>query len=110
MGIQLIVLQIQIIAAVLFVLLVRLAIRKLPKVYSYILWLLVFARLLCPVALETSFSIMPSQAESEAWVEQALQNRGGVTAPTDMGGEPGDFVPQQSDAAGVMAGQGKANA
>lgn len=110
MGIQLLVLQIQIIAAVLFVLLVRLAIRKLPKVYSYILWLLVFARLLCPVALETSFSIMPSQAESEAWVEQALQNRGGVTAPTGMGGEPGNFVPQQSDAAGGMAGQGKANA
>lgn len=102
MGIQLLVLQFQIILAVLLVLLLRLAIRKLPKVYSYILWLLVFARLLCPVALETSFSIMPSQEESEAWVEQALQDRGGMTAP-DMGGEIQNPVPPQFDALDAMA-------
>lgn len=109
MAIQLLVLQFQIVAAVLFVLLVRQAIRKLPKVYSYILWLLVFARLLCPVVLETSFSIVPSQEESAAWVEQALQDRSGRTGLTDLDGGQENFAPAQFGAADG-AGAGGANA
>lgn len=108
MDIQFIVLQLQIIAAVLFALIVRLAIRKLPKVYSYILWLLVFARLLCPVALETPFSIMPSRDESAAWVEQALQERGtAVPEQVNVGME--DQAPP-SGGADAVAGAKGANA
>ena len=72
MGIQIILYQIQIIMAVVLVLTLRFAMRKLPKIYSYILWILVFARLMCPISLETNFSIMPSQEKSAEWVEQML--------------------------------------
>lgn len=44
---------------ILVVLLVRLIIRKMPKGYSYVLWLLVLFRLLCPVFVESSFSLQP---------------------------------------------------
>ncbi|MCH5257086.1 MAG: hypothetical protein J1D87_07315 [Lachnospiraceae bacterium] len=69
MGIQIVLLQFQIIMAVVLVLAIRLAMNRLPKIYSYILWILVFARLLCPVALETDFGIMPSQKIVAEWVE-----------------------------------------
>ncbi len=91
--IQLMVLQLQIAAAVLLVLLVRLIIRKLPKVYSYLLWLLVFARLLCPVVPESAFGIMPSQTEGTAWVEQVWTEQ---ALPDKNGGaEAGNFQPAE---------------
>lgn len=89
--IQLLVLQLQISAAVLLVLLVRLIIRKLPKVYSYLLWLLVFARLLCPVVPESNLGIMPSQTEGTAWVEQVWAEQ--AMPEKDGGGEVGNFQP-----------------
>ncbi|MCH5249002.1 MAG: hypothetical protein J1E98_03685 [Lachnospiraceae bacterium] len=64
-----ILLQFQIIMAVVLVLAIRLAMNRLPKIYSYILWILVFVRLLCPVALETDFGIMPSQKIVAEWME-----------------------------------------
>ena len=97
--VQLLVLQLQIAAAVLLVLLVRLIIRKLPKVYSYLLWLLVFARLLCPVVPESHLGIMPSQTEGTAWVEQVWAEQ---TLPQKDGGvENGDF-----ESAGTFPEQG----
>lgn len=92
--IQLLVLQLQIAAAVVLVLSVRFLIRKLPKVYSYLLWLLVFARLLCPVVPESHFGIMPSRTESAAWVEQAL--RDGDDAPEAGTGLTAGTVPAQN--------------
>ncbi len=41
------------------VLLLRMAFRKLPKSYTCILWLLVLVRLLCPVTVRSSFSLIP---------------------------------------------------
>lgn len=72
MGMQLLVLQIQTAAMVILALALRTAIRKLPKGYSYALWILVFARLLCPVALETDFGIAPSLEDGASWMEQIL--------------------------------------
>lgn len=40
-------------------LLLRTAFRRLPKSYACVLWLLVLFRLLCPVAVKSSFSLMP---------------------------------------------------
>lgn len=51
---------------ILFVLLARLLIKKAPKIYSYLLWALVLFRLLCPVTLSSSFSLIP---ETVAGVE-----------------------------------------
>ncbi len=43
--------------AILLVLLVRVLFRKLPKVYSYVLWGIVLFRLLCPISVSSPFSI-----------------------------------------------------
>ena len=54
--------------AILAVLVLRLLMRKAPKVYSYALWLLVLARLLCPVFPEVSFSPMPAEVTNTGTV------------------------------------------
>ena len=41
------------------VLLVRLLLKKAPKVFSYALWAVVLFRLLCPISFETPVSIVP---------------------------------------------------
>ena len=41
------------------VLLVRLLLKKAPKIYSYLLWSVVLFRLLCPVSIQTPVSVMP---------------------------------------------------
>ena len=43
--------------AIVFVLLLRLMLKKAPKIISYALWAVVLLRLLCPVSIESSFSL-----------------------------------------------------
>lgn len=43
---------------ILLVLLVRLALRRAPKVFSYALWAVVLFRLLCPVSVGAGFSLL----------------------------------------------------
>jgi beta-lactamase regulating signal transducer with metallopeptidase domain len=43
---------------ILFVLLVRLVLKRAPKVFSYLLWAVVLFRLLCPVTLTSSISLL----------------------------------------------------
>ena len=96
MAIQLLILQLQIVIAVIVVLLLRSTVmRKLPKVYSYILWILVFVRILCPVTYETDFGIIPSREKSAEWVQQVLYEQGDTVSDVvhgqqDIGDEP-DF-------------------
>lgn len=45
---------------ILLVLLARLALRKAPKVFSYALWAVVLFRLLCPLTIESAFSLLPT--------------------------------------------------
>ncbi|MCM1303485.1 MAG: M56 family metallopeptidase [Lachnospiraceae bacterium] len=72
MDIRLLFLEIQVAVAVLAILLVRPGLRKLPGVYSYLLWLVVFARLLIPVSLESRFGLMPSAVTGGTWLEENL--------------------------------------
>ena len=44
--------------AICFVLLARLALRKVPKIFSYCLWAVVLFRLLSPVSISSVFSVM----------------------------------------------------
>lgn len=46
--------------AVMIVLALRLFFKRVPKIFSYLLWLAVFLRFLIPVAWETSFGIIPA--------------------------------------------------
>lgn len=43
---------------IVFVLLARLMLKKSPKIFSYILWVVVLFRLLCPVSVTTNFSLL----------------------------------------------------
>ena len=43
---------------IVFVLLIRLALRKAPKVFSYVLWAAVLFRLLCPVSISSALSVL----------------------------------------------------
>ena len=58
---------------VLVVLLLRLFLRKLPKIYSYILWLVVGFRLVCPFSLKSTFSLMRMQPQRLADQLQKLE-------------------------------------
>lgn len=48
---------------ILFVLAARLLLKRAPKVYSYALWGVALFRLLCPIPLESIFSLLPTRAE-----------------------------------------------
>jgi len=45
------------------VMLIRLPLKKAPKIYSYALWAIVLFKLLCPFTIETPFSLSPIKAE-----------------------------------------------
>ena len=58
---------------ILAVILIRLLIQKAPKGFRYVLWALVAIRLLCPVFIESDFSLIPSQ--------DVIENVGEVVKP-----------------------------
>ena len=43
---------------ILTVLIVRLFLVRAPKIFSYMLWLVVLFRLLCPISFESGFSLL----------------------------------------------------
>jgi beta-lactamase regulating signal transducer with metallopeptidase domain len=45
---------------ILAVLLVRLCLRRAPKIFSYALWAVVLFRLLCPITIEAPLSLIPA--------------------------------------------------
>lgn len=47
---------------ILFVLLVRLLLKRAPKIFSYVLWSVVLFRLICPFSFESVFSLLPIKA------------------------------------------------
>ncbi len=47
---------------ILFVLAVRLLLKKAPKIYSYVLWSVVLFRLICPFSFESALSLLPTKA------------------------------------------------
>lgn len=62
---------------IIIVMLLRLLLRKTPKIFSYALWLIVLVRLLCPVLAESPFGLLPSAREQNnmnAELEDAVWN------------------------------------
>ncbi len=49
---------------ILLVMIMRLFLKKCPKVFSYILWFPVLFRLLCPLSLKGFFSLIPQKAQN----------------------------------------------
>lgn len=61
---------------ILFVLVARLLLRKAPKWCSYVLWGVVFLRLVCPIFPEGQFSLIPERISTTSerfWEERNLQ-------------------------------------
>ena len=98
MGINVLFLEIQAGMAVLIILLVRSVMRKLPRVYSYMLWLVVFARLLVPVSFESRFGVMPSAAESRVWMEEIIDWTGITAVKESAGGIMGSDAGMNAEA------------
>lgn len=64
---------------ILAVLVLRLLLRKVPRIFSYALWIVVLLRLFCPFSLNASWGIVPSEklveigAGTDLWI---LENSG----------------------------------
>ena len=57
---------------ILVVLLARMLLKKYPKIYTYCLWTLVGLRLLCPVFIETPFSLQPDYTRFSNAVQEQM--------------------------------------
>ncbi len=49
------------------VLVLRLLLKRVPKFWSYVLWVVVMLRLLCPLTLESPVSLVPELEKTEEW-------------------------------------------
>lgn len=78
---------------VLAVLLIRLALRRAPRIFSYVLWAAVLFRLLCPVSFTAGFSLVG-----------ALQNGMGVQGNLMDGGYILDGMESGGMETGAMTG------
>ena len=62
------------------VLLLRLLLARAPKKYSYILWMLVFVRLLCPFTLESPFGLVPVKGDALSYRNGSVEIDTGIGA------------------------------
>lgn len=68
---------------ILFVILIRLLLKEAPKIYSYILWLVVFLRLIFPFSFKSIFSLMPINTNTipkDIIYSQTPEIQSGITA------------------------------
>lgn len=65
------------------VLLIRILLKKLPKVISYGLWVVVLFRLLCPFSVTAVFSLIPDDVSSGELVERVTDDYVGEIAVYD---------------------------
>ena len=56
------------------VMIVRLLLKKVPKIFSYILWSIVLFRLICPFSFESSLSLMYSSDISKEVIYTQVPN------------------------------------
>lgn len=46
------------------VILIRLSLKRVPKIYSYMLWVIVFFRMICPISFESVMSLVPTRSNT----------------------------------------------
>ncbi len=59
---------------ILFILAIRLLLRKAPKVFSYALWAIVFFKLSCPATFESMISLIPEQVSTHMIVNTDIND------------------------------------
>ena len=72
------------------VMLARLFLKKSPKIFSYLLWLIVLFRLVCPFSIESSLSLIPDNSEVISYNNTLSQSEGSVN---DVETNYSDFSP-----------------
>ena len=67
---------------ILFVILARIFLKKVPKIFSYALWSVVLFRLVCPFSFESIFSLLPlkTQAVTQNVLSSSAKIDSGITA------------------------------
>ena len=84
---------------IVFVFVVRVFLRKVPKVFSYALWFVVLFRLLCPFSFESTYSLLPTKENS---ISQNILYKNtssmdtGVTLIDDAGNETSPLATKES--------------
>lgn len=66
-----------------FVILTRFLLKKAPKVYSYVLWFIVFLRLVTPISFESIFSLIPTKTNiipTDIMLSKTPQINSGINA------------------------------
>jgi len=61
---------------------IRFLLRKAPKIFSYLLWFIVFIRLICPVAMESPFSLVPDVITNYAMASSNMMDKSNLTEST----------------------------
>ncbi|MEG1783121.1 MAG: M56 family metallopeptidase, partial [Oscillospiraceae bacterium] len=82
---------------ILFVMLIRLFLKKSPKIFSYLLWGVVLFRLLCPFSFESIFSLLPAKVEN---IADNITYSQSVSIPTPQ--IFGDITPPETAANGAV--------
>lgn len=72
MKINILLLQLQFCIFTLMAILLRKGMKRIPKVYSYMLWILVFARLLWPFSIDSEIGVMPEKSVVMSVVEERI--------------------------------------
>ena len=92
---------------ILAVMLLRIFMMRGPKIFSYLLWLAVLIRLICPVLPEAEFGLIPniSVAEKESLVISDTDNfnipaeisAAGSAPGTDLNAGVDEMIPSEAD-------------
>ncbi len=86
---------------ILFVLLVRLFLKRAPKIFSYVLWATVLFRLLCPVSIESNVSLFaafdaPAEKNAPLHTETAVNRDAPIIVPPAAFGDAAHGVQTQN--------------
>lgn len=90
---------------VLMILLLRILLRRVPKIYSYLLWILVLYRLLCPFTLVSSCSLLGIFDRADAGQIQIIESGTFSEIQMEEMGQKDQMALPDKDTAAVDVGQ-----
>lgn len=82
---------------ILVVIVLRLCMKRLPKVYSYALWSVVYFRLVCPVSVSSVFSLLkirPKTLQEKIGAQASVHVGDGIVEGNPVGGTTATILPQ----------------
>lgn len=82
---------------ILVVIVLRLCMKRMPKVYSYALWSVVYFRLVCPVSVSSVFSLLkirPKTLPEKIGAQASVHVGGGIVEGNPVGGTTATILPQ----------------